>query len=233
MTDGMNIPEKVSAYLAGVKGEHNREYSWMRCYKYFHERDPDAIKADCDHAALHLGFYLASWGMYRGSGFLLQYAYTIHLGVIDCLLDPKFSPLWDQEFGATESDATLIPLILRACADVRAVYAPFGKAKYILVTDLLVTKVILGTLGCLPAIDEYFVKGFRHSGLRVSDPINPNFIQQVLWFCRNNLITFKAEQGRIEDACGVHYPLMKLVDMYFHQVGVESTPSQVRATKAG
>jgi hypothetical protein len=39
-------------------------------------------------------------GMYRGSGFLLQHAYTVHLGVIDQLVAPRFSVLWGQEFGS-------------------------------------------------------------------------------------------------------------------------------------
>jgi hypothetical protein len=65
------------------------------------------VAADRDHAALQLGFYLASWGMYRGSGFLLQHAYTIHLGVIDQLVAPQFSVLWEQEFGAGDDDSKL------------------------------------------------------------------------------------------------------------------------------
>jgi hypothetical protein len=52
--------------------------------------------------------------MYRGSTFLLQHAYTVHLGVIDCLISPRFAPLWEREFGADETDVELVPLILEA-----------------------------------------------------------------------------------------------------------------------
>jgi hypothetical protein len=45
--------------------------------------------------------------MYRGSSFLLQHAYTIHLGVIDQLVAPQFSVLWEQEFGAGDDDSKL------------------------------------------------------------------------------------------------------------------------------
>jgi hypothetical protein len=41
------------------------------------EISPKGISGDRDHAALQLGFYLASWGMYGGSSFLLQYDYTV------------------------------------------------------------------------------------------------------------------------------------------------------------
>jgi hypothetical protein len=210
----MTIAEKLLAYH-GDRTEHDRERSWEICYNYFHDNHPEVVRADRDHAALHLGFYLASWGMYRPSSFLFHHAYTIHLGVVDCLTEPKYSMLWEQEFGASD-DAQLVPLILDACQEIRSAYRPFGKA-----TDTLVTKVLLGTIGCSTALDDYFGKGCRHSGITVPNPLNSAFIQSILEFCQSNLQNLRAEQTRIERATSVRYPLMKLVDMYFHQVGLE------------
>lgn len=34
-----------------------------------------------DYLSLQLAFYLASWGMYRGSSFLLQKYYRVHIHV--------------------------------------------------------------------------------------------------------------------------------------------------------
>jgi hypothetical protein len=45
--------------------------------------------------------------MYRGPSFLLQYDYTIHLGVIGVLAAPQFEPLWKAEFGSGQNDAAL------------------------------------------------------------------------------------------------------------------------------
>src|SRR6266851_4448858 len=92
--------------------EHHRYRSWEHCYGYFHRTTAKAVAADRDHAALQLGFYLASWGMYRGSSFLLQHAYTAHLGVIDQLVAPRFSVFWEREFGAGDEDLSLVPIIL-------------------------------------------------------------------------------------------------------------------------
>ena len=50
-----------------------------------------------DEAAIQLAFYLASWGMYRGSSFLLQRAYSVHLGVIEHLAAPRIWSLWEAE----------------------------------------------------------------------------------------------------------------------------------------
>src|SRR5579862_3988472 len=109
-----------------MSGEHDRYRSWEHCYQYFHRSTPEALAADRDHAALQLGFYLASWGMYRGSSFLLQYTYTAHLGVIDQLVAPRFSVLWEHEFGAGERDLKLLPTILEATEAIREAYRPFA-----------------------------------------------------------------------------------------------------------
>src|SRR5690349_1631304 len=109
------IHEKISAYFGKVAGDpHHRYRSWEHCYRYFREVTPSGITAQRETAALQLGFYLASWGMYRGSTFLLQHAYTVHLGVVDCLASPRFAPLWDRELGSEADDAELVPVIMDA-----------------------------------------------------------------------------------------------------------------------
>ena len=83
------------------------------------------------------------------------------------------------------------------------------------------TKVILGTFGCLPACDTYFIAGFRGAGLGYSY-LNAKFIKKLLAFSREHLAEFRAEQATIRDHSGADYPLMKLVDMYFWQLGYEA-----------
>ena len=211
----MTIREKIHTYYSGMADAHHRYRSWEHCFKYFHCSTPEVIAEDCDRAALQLGFYLASWGMYRGSSFLLQHGYTVHLEVIKRLVAPRYSILWDQEFGARDDDSELVPIIQAAIDTVRASYEPFGNA-----TDTLVTKVILGTFGSLPACDRYFIDGFKHAGLSYSY-LNSKFVERVHCFCRENLRELREEQSAIERTGGIRYPLMKLLDMYFWQIGFE------------
>lgn len=176
---------------------------------------------DCHHAALQLAFYLASWGMYRGSSFLLQHSYTVHLGVIDLLSENRFSVLWDNEFGISPADEVFIPTIIDAIDGIKEAYRPFTPVVDTKQpTDTLVTKVILGTFGCLPACDRYFINGLKSAGLSYSY-LNRKFILRMLSFCQENLRDLQKEQARIENGGGVHYPLMKLVDMYFWQLGFD------------
>ena len=87
-------------------------------------------------------------------------------------------------------------------------------------TKTLVTKVLLGTFGCLPACDQYFIAGFRHAGLGYSY-LNAKFIKKLLVFSREHLAALRSEQVTINKHSEAHYPLMKLVDMYFWQIGYE------------
>jgi len=171
--------------------------------------------------------------MYRGSSFLLQHDYRVHLSVIDVLAAPKFELLWKNEFGAGSKDALLIPVILDVVMAIRSAYEPFASANGSgQASDTLLTKVILGTFGCLPACDRYFIDGFKHEGYKYSY-LNKAFIERTLHFCRDNSADLMTEQARIEKANGVHYPLMKLVDMYFWQIGSELDvkPTRNRGTR--
>jgi hypothetical protein len=188
------IHEKIQAYYASATGQYSRHRSWEYCYSYFRRAraTPQGIAGDRDYAALHLGFFLASWGMYRGSTFLLQ-------------------------------------------NDIKhKAYRLNGNPRQ--PTDTLVTKIILGTFGCLPACDQYFIDGFKKERFNYSSSLNRAFVEQVLGFCQSNLPDLQEEQARIERASGFHYPLMKLVDMYFWQIGYEPgarTPPPAPASGVG
>jgi hypothetical protein len=108
--------------------------------------------------------------------------------------------------------------MLDAADEVREAYRPLAlpaanRAR-------LVTKVILGTLGCLPACDRYVIDGFRHEHLSYSRA-NRNFVGRILRLCRENLDILLTEQKCIASHSGKHYPLTNLVDMHFWQIGYE------------
>lgn len=217
------IHKKIGAFNRELIGDPNHRYrSWEHCYQFFSQLGRSKLCRHRDLAALHLGFYLASWGMYRGSGFLLGRAYTIHLAVVDCLAAPQLSGLWRPDIGVDAADVALIPMILRAVEGIKQAYTP-SRA-----TDTLASKVILGTLGCLPACDRYFIKGFRREGLSYS-ALNDAFLSRVFDFCRKHSHELQAEQANIKSRCGVQYPAMKLVDMYFWQSGYEADKTSAKA----
>ena len=115
--------------------------------------------------------------------------------------------------------------ILSAADAIREAYRPFTTANESRdASDILVTKVLLGTLGCLPACDRYFKEGFKAAGLKYSC-LNSKFTCRLSQVAAKNLPTLRAIQADISSATGVRYPLMKLLDMYFWQLGCELEPS--------
>ena len=86
------------------------------------------------------------------------------------------------------------------------------------VTDTLATKIILGTLGCVPAYDRYFIAGLKSKGLSYSGLRKSNF-KKLIEFCNDNSDEFLEAQTIISE--DKTYPFMKLVDMYFWRAGEE------------
>lgn len=150
----VDIPQAVDRYLRH-RDPTARYTSFDYCFNHFQQHrtavaawgDPSGMEVSC----LHLGFYLASWGMLRGSSDLLQRSARHLIPVIETV---AYSPteVWDLDLDdyGTES----IELIHRTAFDIRQAFRPVEAS------DILVTKVMLGVFGCVPAFDTYFKKGF-------------------------------------------------------------------------
>lgn len=77
------IIKSATTFYNQLKADRNGRYrSWEHCYKCFHDARNNS-DPDYDYMSLQLAFYLASWGMYRGSSFLLQKDYKVHIPVVE------------------------------------------------------------------------------------------------------------------------------------------------------
>jgi hypothetical protein len=205
-----------------IADSRHRYRSWEHCYFYFQTLNEGSSPEARRVGALHLAFFLASWGMYRGSSFLLQQDYTVHEPIVAHLLSPVCTALRSVRTTAVVGDPELSEAILRASAFMRQTYAPFGNA-----TDTLITKVLLGTTACLPACDRYFVVGYKAAGFRFTR-LNAHFIETVLELGR--FPAFRSAQEELRARSETSYPLMKVIDMYYWQKGYElSRPNDVTA----
>ena len=198
------------------KDENHRFKSWEHCYNYF---NGDSIEIDL--ACLHLGFYLASWGMYRGSSFLLQKDYKVHENAVREIVKSEYKVLRGIELGCftDEKIDILFGLKVGLKDKLNDIYQNIKKTVDTKsndrdATDTLITKILLGTLGCIPAYDRFFIIGIRQSDLSYSTLNRKNFNELLDW-CKNN----KDEIQEISKE--IKYPPMKIVDMYFWSVGEE------------
>lgn len=201
---------------------HGRYRSWGYCYKAFHDARKVA-DVDYDYLSLQLAFYLASWGMYRGSSFLLQKDYKIHLPVIKELLNSKYDPLFGircNDLRKNENKDLLNKLNIKLQDYYetvrRAVKEEDIKQK---VSDTLITKVLMGTLGCVPAYDRYFVAGVKALHIATGNYNLDSLLKLVDFYEENEQVLEKARSKM--KVLGLGYPQMKVLDMGLWQIGLE------------
>jgi hypothetical protein len=212
-----DIKSRIRSFHRQLQSDTNHRYkSWEHCFSYFSQKKLDEVIA-----CLHLSFYLASWGMYRGSSFLLWKDYLVHRDVVKRIL--TLQHLRNIDF-SKQCDSK-IDEIFELSSWIRNWYQDHikhvnGTAKKIHVTDTLVTKILLGTLGCIPAYDRYFIEGLRAKGLSHSRLSKDNFLS-VVKFYKLNKDDFDSVQQSIKRTSGIYYPTMKLVDMYFWKIGFD------------
>jgi len=146
----------IDKYYSALKDDKNARYlSWEHCYRQFIKahNQKGLTDEDIDYLSLHLAFYFASWGMLRGSSFLLQKDYKVHIDIIKELFKPCYDNLWGVRCIELQEHQNLDSL-MELIKKIKAIYA--AKKKNVgktdtAISDILVTKVLLGTLGCIPA----------------------------------------------------------------------------------
>lgn len=195
--------------------EHNRYDSWKHCYNTFSN-----INQDDDILALHLGFYLASWGMYRGSAALLQKSYKVHLGAITIIRN--FYHLRCDELNEVSIVQKMDVLELNKQLFKHYNSFTYFDNKNVLKsrkpTDTLISKIILGTLGCSPAFDRYFNDGVKKHNFSFTAFSDKNF-DELFDFVEKYKTELLKLQSELKSSQGLHYPLLKLVDIYFWYEG--------------
>ena len=181
MENEIKFKENLNQFYENLKCKNGRYNSWEYCYLFFNEFKTfnKYEDIDFDRAALNLAFYLASWGMYRGSSFLLQYDYKIHTELIEKIFKnkSKYEKLWDVTFDNLNDDK-FIEKYLKQLKDaveiIKAHYKPFyeeiknkinnfdsNSTDSNSISDTLVTKILMGIFACIPAYDRFFIDGLN------------------------------------------------------------------------
>ena len=205
------------------KDENGRYRSWEHCYSNFINAR-DNKNAELDYLSLQLAFYLASWGMYRGSSFLLQKDYKIHIPVVKELLKEEYDPLAGidcVELKRKENQR----LLENINAFLDEYYSNIrDEVKNIKVrnqlSSTLITKILMGTLGCVPAYDRYFISGIKKQKV-ASGNYNMKSIIQLVDFYEKNIVELENIRKDMK-VNGMAYPQMKILDMAFWQIGLDS-----------
>ena len=214
-----NINEVVDKYLSEILiDEFHRYKSWDRCFKAFSNSSQN------DAQTLELAFYLASWGMYRGSGGLLQKNHLIHSGATDIVFSKKNQKLKCSQTIEVKRDdiSSILDLKDEIANHYSNIYFTKGvdNPKPISPTDTLLSKIILGTLGSVPAYDRYFIHGLKISKMKHRSFTKAS-LNELFKFVEDNTTELLDAQNLIKTKTQSHYPIMKILDMYFWQIGYD------------
>ena len=203
--------------------ENGRSRSWEHCYRVFRDARIDP-SPDYDYLSLHLAFYLASWGMYRGSSFLLQKDYKVLVPIVEKILKPEYDCLFGVACVGLREDEVQEKLknVYDNIADhfhpIREEVA--GREITTPVSPVLVTKILMGTLGCVPAYDRFFQDGVATHKVTTQEYSLRSVLTLAEFYEEHNDRLEEVRQGFEGD--GLVYPQMKLLDMGFWQVGFET-----------
>ncbi len=154
----MDVSKNISAYLKDRNPEL-RYASFDYCFNYFksfHENgkvEEIASQENLQMSCLQLGFYLASWGMLRGSTFLLQKSVK-HFEALIKEVASMDTSLWEIDVDLYSSEN--IDIILTTKNRIRKQLG--DKSEY--ASDTLISKIMLGVFGNVPAFDQNFCTGF-------------------------------------------------------------------------
>lgn len=209
----MDIEANLAEYLA-ARSPTDRYTSFDYCFNYFQshwEEERVAALADepgMELSCLHLGFYLASWGMLRGSAALLQRSIKYYEPVIE---EIAASPEEVWMVDANGYSLKVSTLIIEVGQRLRRAI-PDGAS------DTLVTKIMLGVFGCVPAFDQNFKKGsgLTTFGYKALSQLGRFYEQNAEIIERHRVPTLDFASG---GPTGRRYSRAKVIDMNFFVEG--------------
>ena len=195
--------------------EKIRDEAWELLHKAFLDSRGVAISSlDKEKLGLHLTGYLANLGMYRASSFLMtQINYLVHCDLVDILMKGEYQPLFDID--PFDETARFVCLAENVYREIDTYYRRVrGTNRATSVT--LVTKIMLGVYGCVPAYDEYVTRSLRKYGIPITKKGIPDFEALIKAIKKNNVFleNVKAAQKHYNG-----YTIMRLIDMILWKVG--------------
>lgn len=219
-----DFDELVSRYINIFSLDKNGRYkSYEHIRNVFKQNKDKNDEESIELMSLHLFTYLASWGMLRNS-FLLYKDYLFLKPIVRILCDKKYeqlfniSPYYDSKKSYNVNNLLdLIEEIKNSCNDIR--YYKNGE-EFIIVntnfTDTLISKIILGTLGCIIAYDNNTKEGLRK--INKCATLGKKSINQMIEFANRHKDKIEKHLQNLNDT----YTSMKVIDMYLFEKGIQN-----------
>jgi hypothetical protein len=202
----------------------DRYASFDYCYHYFHPTTANDLLGEIEKSCLSLGFYLASWGMLRGSSFLLNKSVKYYEPLIRFIAGLDYS-VWDID--ADKYSEENIRTICSIYREIQRIIVNNGNSHL-----TLVTKIMLGVFGFIPAYDNFFGNTFRNifQGICGFRSVNQKSLHCIKQFYVDNREEIDKYSSKIyvkefatENDSGITYTKSKIIDMYGFNKGLKQS----------
>lgn len=220
----------VRKYLSDFnKTSYPRLQAWEFLWDYVQRNQTwkslIATEKEIELTALHIGFFLANWGMFRGGGYLINFNLDFFKTLSVYLFSKLPQDFWNLSFedfnpndiGKSNNAQSLFDSSIERINNF--------EADIISWTSTLTTKLLMGIWGNCPANDRYFriglsiyAKNNPNVKLRGRTEITGRFISDMYSLVEKmnwNLNGYKTKAGKNM------YPPGKLIDMAFFQYGYD------------
>jgi hypothetical protein len=224
---------KIDELLAGflnnrTRTETHRYESFDFCYSHFlrfTDKHEMASEENLENSCLNLAWYLASWGMLRGSSFLLSKSLRFYAPIIK-LVAQASADLW--QIDVDRYTATNQKQLVEMYNKIWNLYP--GKRKL-----TLTTKIMLGVFGNAPAMDRYVTATFKEiypvngfCSFRKSLPYFKEFYESHKEVIDKNYLCIKCLQFKDGRQSPIPYPKIKLIDMIMFQYALSVNSKKVK-----
>ncbi len=213
LAQSVNVEGNIKTYLRS-RGPNARYSSFDYCFNYFRSHqesgrveallEREQLRTSC----LQLGFFLASWGMFRGRAKVASHSVKCFEPVIESIVAAP-AQVWEIDAHAYTEDA--IDVLLEVRRELQRTL-PGGAS------PVLVTKTMLGVFGCVPAFDRYFSAGLGVGFGRGSLDLIGRFYEAHAGLIeRYRVSTLDFSTGEATDRI---YTRAKVIDMVFFIQGI-------------
>lgn len=149
-----DIKNNIDKFIKLRNSNTHRYASFDICFYYFQTNRKNIAKANnIEISCLQLWSYLSSWGMLRGSSKLLQKSPVALKPLVEHIAQ---SQVWDIDVDNYNDEN--IKKLLEEYHELEEIL----NAMDVKPTLTLVTKIMLGVYGNIPAYDTYFTDTFRN-----------------------------------------------------------------------
>ena len=219
--------------------EYSRAFAWNHCHRFFRARWNDLAEAGIDdplylQASAELVAYLAPFGMYGVHTHLMTVNKTVFVPILHALVAHARDlhvTCGRDSYSATDVQSLIVCVRYALTALKAEANLPLA------LTDTLVSKILHGTLACMPAFDSHV-----RTGISIFNRLSPDILVLAPsialptdlkhsltllydWVCRQDVqaelqligatfAPFVDSDGKVST-----YPTMRIVDQVFWALG--------------